>query len=370
MHILLLTPSFPDLTRGSSQRTELIRRALRQFGEVTTLVMRQGHPLYCKNEPAPGVVAEIGYPMPAVWRRYGQVKTIGTIVQSVLDLDDFDMVVSRYLLPIAALPKVRGRIVVDADDAHYRYPSNQNWHSRFLAAARRRLRVWGGGSVLRGADHVWFCCQRDFDAFSLRSASVLPNAVGRSDITAESVASSEPVVLMVGFMSYYRPNRDAVEAFIGRCWSEIRRLAPEARFRVVGEVSPEDRQRWGSVPGVECAGFVDDLVAEYRRARLTVAPIQWGGGTQIKALESLAHGRVPVVSSFVAEGFSPHLRDGEALYVADEPAEQIRRVVNLLQEPLSGEAVARRGQEIVRHIFSHERFIETAASSLAPLVPV
>jgi glycosyltransferase involved in cell wall biosynthesis len=287
-----------------------------------------------------------------------------------MDIDDFDLVVSRYVFPIAALPKVRGKIVVDADDAHYQYPSNQHWHTRFLAATRKRLRVWRGGSVLQHADHAWFCCQRDFDAFSLRSASVLPNAVGRSDITPDSVVSSEPVVLMVGLMSYYRPNRDAVEAFIARCWLEIRRSAPEARFRIVGEVSPEDHRRWSSVPGVECAGFVDDLVAEYRRARLTVAPIQWGGGTQIKALESLSHGRAPVVSSFVAEGYSPHLRDGEALYVADEPAEQIRRVVELLQNPSSGEAVARRGQEIVRQVFSRERFVETVGSSLAPLAAI
>jgi glycosyltransferase involved in cell wall biosynthesis len=370
MRILLLSPTFPNLANGSAQRTAIIRNALQQFGEVTTLVMRQGHPLYCKNEPAPSVVAEIGYPMPGLLRRYREVEAATSLVQSILNLDEFDMVVSRYLYPIAALPKVRGMTIVDADDAHYTYPSDRHWHSRFLASTRRFVRVRRGGSVLRRADHVWFCCQRDFDAFSLRSASVLPNVVGWSDITAESVAASEPVVLMVGLISYYRPNRDAVEAFIASCWSEIRRLVPEARFRIAGEVSPEDRWRWSSVPGVECAGFVEDLEAEYRQARLTVAPIQWGGGTQIKALESLSHGRAPVVSSFVAEGYSPHLKDREALYVADEPAEQIRRVVELLQNPSSGEAVARRGQEIVRHVFSHERFVEKVVSSLAPLAPV
>jgi glycosyltransferase involved in cell wall biosynthesis len=293
------------------------------------------------------------------------MEVIEPIIQSILDLNDFEMVVSRYVLPIAAFPRVRGRIIIDADDVHYRYPS-ENWRSHLLAAARSRLRIWRGESVLRRADHVWFCCQRDFDEFCLSSASILPNAVGRSDITVESVASSEPVVLMAGLMTY-PPNRDAADAFIGRCWSEIRRLVPEARFRIVGEVSAEERRRWSSVPGVECAGFVDDLVAEYRRARLTVAPIRWGGGTQIKALESLAHGRVPVVSSVVAEGYFPHLKDEEALYVADEPAEQIRRVIELLQDPTSGATVARRGQQIVRQIFSHDRFAEAVASSLAPL---
>lgn len=369
MRILLLTTSVPSLTFGSAQRTALIHRGLRQFGEVATLVMRPGKQLYCKKSPAPNILAEIGYPRPGILSRYARVEAIGPLLRPILDLDDFDMVVSRYLLPFAAMPKVRGLAVIDADDAQYRYASSRHFPLGVVAAARTRLRILRSASVLRRADHVWFCCERDFDAFSVPRASILPNAVAYSDVTAESVIASEPIVLMAGLMSY-PPNRDAAEAFIGRCWPEIRRLAPGARFRIVGEASPVERRRWSSVPGVECAGFVDDLVAEYRQARLTIAPIQWGGGTQIKALESLSHGRAPVVSSFVAEGYSPHLKDGEALYVADEPAEQIRRVVELLQNPSSGEAVARRGQEIVRQVFSHERFLEAVASSLSSLAPV
>jgi len=133
-------------------------------------------------------------------------------------------------------------------------------------------------------------------------------------------------------------------------------------------VSADQRQRWTSAPGVECPGFVDDLAAEYCQARVTVAPIRSGGGTQIKALESLSHGRAPVVTTFVAEGFAPHLKDGDALYVADEPAQQVRRVVEILKTPSKGEAVARRGQEVVRQTFSHRCFVETVATSLAPLV--
>ena len=150
--------------------------------------------------------------------------------------------------------------------------------------------------------------------FSLRCASILPNAVAHSDGAAESVAASEPVALMVGSL-WYRPNLDAAERFIFECWPEIRRSVPDARFRVVGGAGIEEPRvrAWSRIPGVECPGFVDDLAAEYRRARLTVMPIRSGGGTQIKALESLSHGRAPVVSRFVAQGFAPNLNDREAL---------------------------------------------------------
>jgi glycosyltransferase involved in cell wall biosynthesis len=367
MRILLVTAQLPHLRTGGGQRTALIHRALQEHGEVTILLMREGQPLHCKTAPAPGIAAEIGYPEPGPLHKYRRAPVIDPLVRSVLDLDDFDMVVSRYLGPLTALPEFRGRAIIDADDAYYRYPVGTRWYSHLLATAKSRARTARGRSVLRRVDHVWFCCQRDFDVFSLRTASILPNAVAHSDITAESVAFSEPVVLMVG-PTWYRPNGEAVEGFIRHCWPEIRRVVPEARFRVVGSASADWCRQWGSIPGVECAGFVDDLVAEYRRARLAVVPIRTGGGTQIKALESLSHGRVPVVSSFVAEGYAPYLKHEEALYVADDPAQQIHRVIEILQTPSKGERVARRGQEICRQTFSHGRFVETVTTSLAPLV--
>jgi glycosyltransferase involved in cell wall biosynthesis len=282
MRILLLTDQLPNRTSGNAQRTALLHRALLELGEVTTLVIRETQSLQCIAAPAPGVVAEICYPAPGMLRKFGRIPVIDPLVRSVLDLDDFDMVVGRYLAPLAALPKFRGLAVIDADDANYRYPADRGWSPSLLAAGKGWVRHSRSRRVLRRADYVWFCCQRDFDAFSPRSAGILPNAVAYSDITPESVVASEPMVLMVGSM-WYRPNQDAAEAFL-KCWPEIRRLAPGARFRIVGDVSADQRQRWTSAPGVECPGFVDDLAAEYRSARVTVAPIRSGGGTQIKAL--------------------------------------------------------------------------------------
>ena len=142
---------------------------------------------------------------------------------------------------------------------------------------------------------------------------------------------------------------------------------PGARFRAVGAAPPELRQRWASVPGVECPGFVDDLSAEYRRARVTVVPVRSGGGTQIKALESLAHGRVPVVSSFVAGGFAPYLRNGESLYVADDGVALAERVTAILKNPSAAEALARRGQKIVTENFSHQGFARAVQMTIESL---
>lgn len=338
--------------------------ALSQVGEVSTLVLREGHPLAQKIEPCNGVVAEIGYPDPSMLQKYRRVRSIEPMIRALLDLDAYDVVVGRYLGPLLALPPFRGRAVVDADDAYYRYPAANTAISGFLAATKTHARLWVGQRALRNVDHAWFCSQRDQELFTLRSASVLPNVVSQSGTCAESMHETGPVVLIVGAL-WYRPNREAIERFLRSSWPEIRRQVPDARFRVVGAAPPELRQEWAGHPGVECPGFVDDLSAEYRLARLTVVPVESGGGTQIKALESLAHGRVPVVSSFVASGFAPHLLHGKSLWVADQPDEIVGRVTEILKNPAAAVPLARCGQEIVREIFSQQRFTRTVQTTLA-----
>lgn len=364
--ILLLTPCLPGLSSGAAQRTELVLKSLQVLGDVKLLLVHEGRTLYCVRTPHPGVLAEIGYPEPAAICKYRRATAAQSLVRSAVDLENFDIVVCRYVGLLAALPAFDGPIIVDADDAYYRYPTGLGWHLRAFATAKSWLRIARGRKVLREADHVWFCSERDQAEFRVRSSSILPNAVAPSNITAESAADSETVVLIVGAM-WYRPNRDAVEWFVRNCWPGIRRCTPDARFRIVGEVSSECARHWSRSAGVESVGYVDDLISEYRRARLTVVPILAGGGTQIKAIESLSHGRVPVVSSFVAAGYSPYLKHAESLYVADSPAQYIETITHVLRNPLWSVSVASRGQNIVRERFSHARFVEAASTSLSSI---
>ena len=369
MRILLVSAQYPeDLSFGGGQRTALMHRALRQVGDVTMLVMREGQALQSKARPAPGVLAEIGYPEPTLRRKYQREPVLEPLLRDLLDLDEFDFVVGRYLGPLLALPAFRGRSVVDADDAYYRYPGGHRVASGVLAALKTQARTQLGQRALQRVDHAWFCCDRDRQRFELSASSVLPNVATCSETPVESVRDTAPMVLMVGSL-WYGPNREALERFLHRCWPWIRREMPEARFRAVGAAPPEQRSLWERHPGVECPGFVDDLVAEYRQARVTVVPVRSGGGTQIKALESLAHGRAPVVSSFVAAGFAPHLRHGESLLVADSDADMAQRVLDLLINPQPAEPLVERGRRVVGEFFSRERFEGVVRASLASLRP-
>ncbi len=364
MRILLVSAYYPnDRSFGAGQRTALLHDALRQSGEVTTLIIKEGAPLHCNPNPAAGVAAEICYPEPAALRKYGRVSAIEPLVKAAIDINAFEFVVGRYLGPLLALPRFSGKSVVDADDAYYLYPESNGLLSRLSSTVKTQARRLIGERALQRVDHAWFCSEFEQDQFALRSSSILPNVVGITNVYPESVRDVNPTVLMVGAL-WYGPNREAIDRFLGTCWPSIRKQIPSAIFRAIGAAPPELRAKWEKVTGVECPGFVDDLTAEYRRASLTVVPVKYGGGTQIKALESLAYGRVPIVSSFVAGRFAPHLRHGESLLVADKANDIINQVVAILKRPEATESIARRGQQVVMESFSPHRFNEAVKKTI------
>lgn len=370
MKILLVSAYQPgDYSFGAAQRTTLLRDALAHHGEVSTLILRESEVLSCQAAPRPDIIANISYPARGLFQKYGNVAEIVPLLHQHLDLNAYDLVVGRYLAPLLALPAFRGRAVVDADDAYYRYPpSSPGITARWVAQAKTVARTTISRRALRRcADHTWFCCERDHTLFGLPTASVLPNVAPIHTPPPEAPVPTEaPVLLLVGAL-WYRPNRDALEWFITHCWPRIRKRYPQARLRAVGAAPPALREQWAHHTGVECPGFVPDLAAEYRAATLTIAPITSGGGTQIKVLESLAHDRVPVVSSFVAGGFAPLLRGGESLIVADSADDTVRAALHVMDDPSATHAIARHGQACVAEFFSVAHFNSVVADTVAAL---
>jgi glycosyltransferase involved in cell wall biosynthesis len=76
--------------------------------------------------------------------------------------------------------------------------------------------------------------------------------------------------------------------------------------------------------------FVPDLRSHLAAASVAVAPITVGSGVSNKLLEAFASG-TPIVSTRMATGDLP-CRDGEHLFIADEPEQFARRVVELLSK--------------------------------------
>ena len=167
---------------------------------------------------------------------------------------------------------------------------------------------------------------------------------------------------------WHRPNRDGIEHFLRAVWPRVRAEIPQASLLLAGAARPALRARWARQPGVEAPGFVPDLDAAYANASVVIVPIQAGGGSNIKLLEALAHGRPCVTSHFAAAGFGGQLRDDAHCLVASDARAFGDRVIAVLSAPGRYAAMARAGQALVAQRYSPAAFERCVTRHLRPLL--
>ncbi len=173
---------------------------------------------------------------------------------------------------------------------------------------------------------------------------VVPNGVDASVCATYGYRPEPDTLIYPGALSY-SANFDAVNYFLGQIWSLIRARHPQARFRITGRTTAEQRAALPNGPGIEYTGYVDDIREVIARHAVEVAPIREGGGTRLKILEALALG-VPVVStSKGAEGLA--FIDGKHLLLADTPMDFARATSRLLNNPPLARWLGEAGQKAV-----------------------
>jgi glycosyltransferase involved in cell wall biosynthesis len=109
----------------------------------------------------------------------------------------------------------------------------------------------------------------------------------------------------------YGPNRQAARELCRRVLPQVRGRLPAAVLRFVGAGFPDELR--GS--GVEAPGYVPELLPEYARAGVVLAPLTTGGGIKIKVVEALAAGRPLVATAQAMHGIE--YRDLAGVTVVD-----------------------------------------------------
>lgn len=399
--VLVVSSSAPlPVTRGGSQRTHLLMRALQQEAEtelvylhwdldpvdaelegqlrsefgLRTILRPRGGPgsspirrlVWKARALGRQTLARLGVPA----LQYAEDRRMMAAVHTLLNRDRYDLVVVRYLLTAAVTrPFGPTPVIVDADDfepAQYRVmwraPDVPPW-VRVTARMAGAFMHWRLATLVRQCDHLWVPSELERLEVSGAPATVLPNIpFGRPE--APSPAPDSQSVLLVASLRY-AVNRRAVGHFVQRIWPAIRRHSPQAKLRVVGTgMTRRTKEALAAVEGVEAVGFVDDLDAEYERCLFTVAPMFHGGGTKIKVLESLTHRRACVTTAHVQEAFGSDLPTGSVLAVADSPSDFHLRCIELLDDPDLARRMADRGHETVRRRYTFDRFRAIVRSTL------
>lgn len=137
------------------------------------------------------------------------------------------------------------------------------------------------------------------------NVALVPN--GMNTTTTSSSLPESRRVLAVGSWSY-EPNRLGLERFLTDDWPRVIAEEPSAVLRVVGN-GGELVVGSLSAAGVQVAGFVADLEAEYAAAAVCLAPAQLGAGSQLKIAGAVSHGRVTIGPAYLqrelATGYPP-----------------------------------------------------------------
>lgn len=387
MRALLIAPDvcWPQARHGAAQRTELLRQALSRVSETELAVACISHSedppdhphiakVFCEPE-SPFVSGSRRYagwrwPMDEarerVHRYYAVNKEIAEWVQARLEEKRYDFVVLRYLRSGAISGLLREKlgvpIFLDFDDVDWLKEASRirrssvSLKNRVAMEMQNRYRETLCRQLAGLSTHIWTASRNESIKIRPLRSEVLPNIPMNLPKIYSPPEGNNSTVLFVGLLNY-TPNRHGVDWFIREVWSRVIQQAPQARFRVVGKgLDEETHSRWQAAVGVDVLGFVPDIADEYRRASVSVCPIFWGGGSNIKVLESLGYGRPCVVSRRVGEQFQGYFGPDSGVFACDDSKTFSRYILQLLTPNQATITAVRLGVKVLHEQFSFDHF--------------
>lgn len=339
---IIILPDFPTVDTGGGQRSLLFLDAAAAVGPVHLVVLSDRVPkdaiLHLPQVASveswgegslqlDGLLRHVPFAvlrLLAPQRAYQADPDFRKRLDALVDRTGARAVLFRYFRAFAATGLVKRddlAVLVDIDDR-----DDQRYADRLARLFGPRLgRAWVLNVFLRNlarmmrgrltdASLVWFAAPEDVWTVPSMQSVVLPN-VPRAvpAMTVSSPPSQGNSILFVGIYSH-APNRDGISWFLNHCWAELSRRFPQTRLRIVGRgmLWHEMAARYTHLERVDFVGFVDDLAAEYNRARLCICPVREGGGSKIKVIEAAAFGRPIVGVPHAFRGFDGGIHDHAA----------------------------------------------------------
>ena len=179
-------------------------------------------------------------------------------------------------------------------------------------------------------------CTSDIDAAVFQrhckedTIEIIPNGVDVTHYQPDFTSEASAHLIYIGSMDWY-PNEDAVAFFADEVLPSVQDKVPDVRFSIVGGNPSARVQKLAERDGIVVTGRVPEIKPYFAEATVFVVPLRIGSGTRLKILEALAMGKAIVSTTVGAEGLD--LKDGEEIFIADEPAIFADAVTRLLTDP-------------------------------------
>lgn len=341
--VILVLPDIPRPDSGAGQRSLLLLEAAAALGPVHVVILSDQtpekedtglHPAASAASWGAGSLRQEGLlrhvPLGAL-RLIAPARLYHPQTSFQARLDDLiceigaKAVVFRYFPTFAAtgIGKAAGGPVIavdidDRDDQKYATRLMRLFGERLAGSALLSLPLQGLARLMKArlaqASLIWFAGPEDAWTLPGVRTAILPNVPAIS-LPCDPLAppSQGDSVLFVG-VSGHVPNRDGIRWFLTNCWADLSRQCPSVRLRIVGRGIhwPEMAARYTHLERVDFVGPVEDLGAEYARARLCICPVREGGGSKIKVIEAAAFGRPIVGVPHAFRGFDHGIADHAA----------------------------------------------------------
>ena len=178
-------------------------------------------------------------------------------------------------------------------------------------------------------------CTSDIDAAVFQqyctkdAIEIIPNGVDITHYQPDFTAEAPAHLIYIGSMDWY-PNEDAVAFFADEVLPQIQEKVPDVAFSIVGGNPSARVQKLAARDGVVVTGRVPEIKPYFAEATVFVVPLRIGSGTRLKILDALAMGKAIVSTTVGAEGLD--LKDGEEIFIADEPNDFADAVIRLLTD--------------------------------------
>ena len=387
--LLLLTPRFPyPVLGGDRLRIYQIAQALRSRFSITLLSFYEN-----KEEesyrPVDGVFDTIFRVKLPRWRSY--LNTLCSLpTNTPLQLayyrsEEFERLV-RELLPqhdlaLAHLIRtgqylehlnVRPRILEMTDAISMNYqrmrevPGRTSWKKFVYWVEEARLARYEHKTANR-FDKVWITSSIDLDFLGIQSrqkVDVIPNTVD-FDLFPFMPPTQGDAIVFIGNLRTVQ-NLDACLHFAKDILPLVRCKA-NIRFRIIGNLPAEARQKLESLDGVEVTGRVDKIADHIENAFCAVCPVRAGAGIQNKVLEYLALGLPSVVSSVGSEGLD--IVHGQHVLQYSTPDQAAAQILELHRDKVLATRLAQQGIALLKDRYDtgtiQGRFIQSAEAALA-----
>ena len=351
--VLVLAPRFPYPTIGGDRMRILhVCRALSARFTLTLLSLCETEE-EMRCEPQDGLFASIHRVHLPRWRSW--LNTIGALPGSrplqlayyesaafrrqVLSLaPQHDLIVAHLIRTgqdvaegeCARVPRILE--MTDAISMNYRRISETPGHLSLkklvYSIEQNRLERYERG-ILPHFNRVWLTSGADrlfLDPQQEHAVEVIANGTDLRPPNPPSPGNEGNVIVFIANMVTV-PNQDACQWFLREVFPRVRAVAPEIKFRIVGNATETIRREFARYEGVELTGRIHNIADGVAGAFCAVSPLRAAAGIQNKILEYLALG-IPCITSSVGLG-GVEARDGHEVLVYHDSSQAVQQILEL-----------------------------------------